>query len=150
MVRLSEIITAQEKRNEIDDERHKQVMDQLTMDMTRVDSENDELRKANADMKDIIRALQNENKMIVDSKKESSSMREEMRVKDFMIANLQKENNELKNQRATYSRELESVRNQIKELKVTAKQNKRQPLKDANKQTPDSVVLTFNASEDKL
>lgn len=154
MVRLSEISTAQEKNDKRNEEMLKQVMnsmEQLTIRMTRVDSENVELRQANNDLKELIKALQNENQMVVDSKKESSSMKEEMKGKDLMIANLQKENNDLKTQRARHSRELEAVREQIKELKITAKGGfRRQPLKDANKQMPGPVTLTFKSADDKL
>jgi DNA repair exonuclease SbcCD ATPase subunit len=151
MVKLSEISTAQEKNDKKNDKMLRQLLgsiDQLTIKMTKCESENDELRKTNNEMQELIKALQNENQMVVSSKKESSTIKEEMKVKDFMIANLQKENSELKKQRAFHSRELESVREQIKELKVTAKgESKRQPLKDANQQ---SVVLTFNCLEDEL
>lgn len=78
----------------------------------------------------------------------SSAIKERMKAKDFMIENLQKEINDLKNKRAETTREMNSIREQINVLKATAKGEKRSPTNETR--PPLALTLKFDDFSDSL
>lgn len=136
------LFNGQEKKNDNMFKTLTDALEKITVSMSALEYQNELLRKENKEQKQMGAADGNS--------KESSSMKEQMKAKDFMVANLQKEVNDLKSQRAETTREMNSIREQINHLKATAKGEKRDPLKDANEQKPKKLTLTFDNVSDKL
>lgn len=152
LTRIADININIEKRDKKYDDIFTQLTDALekiTMSMSSFEYQNEMLRNENTEMKQLVKGLENENKTIAVNKSESSSTKEQMKAKDFMIVNLQKEVNDLKSQRAETTREMSSIREQIIQLKSTAKGEKRGPLKDVNERS-QILTLKFDNLSDKL
>lgn len=133
--------------------RDKKLMDSLekiTISMSAFEYQNEMLKKQNNELREMMKGLENENKSVVTSKQDSAAMKEQIKVKDLVISNLQKEVNALKSQRAETTREMNDIHEQINQLKATAKgESKRAPLKDSNDQQR-SFTLKFDNFNDKL
>lgn len=110
--------------------------------MSAFEFQNQTLRTENNDLKELIKGLEAENRTVDQSKSQ-------MKTKDIAIANLQKEITDLKSQRAETTNEMSSIREQINQLKQTAKGNKR-PLQVSNEQKPQPLTLKFDDFNDKL
>lgn len=125
-------------------------LEKITISISTFEYQNDILRKENAEIKQLVKGLENENKTIASSHKASASMMEQMKAKDFMIKNLQKEVTDLKSQRADTAREMKGIHDQINQLKAAAKgENKRDPLRDVNERG-QSLTLKFDNFNDKV
>lgn len=70
-----------------------------------------------------------------------------LKAKDYMIANLQKEINDMKNKRAETTREMNTIREQINVLKLAAKGEKPAPKPEAKAQP---ITLKFDDFSDTL
>lgn len=117
--------------------------------MSAFEFQNQTLRAENAEMKELIKGLEAENRTVVKSKNDSVGLQAQVKTKDLTIANLQKEITDLKSQRAETTNEMSSIREQINQLKQTAKGNKR-PLQVSNEQKPQPLTLKFDDFNDKL
>lgn len=151
LTRISDIADGVNKRDKKFDATFKTLTDSLekiTVSMSAFEYQNELLRKENAELKNVVKILESDGKQNVTNKNDSSSLKDTMKAKDFMIANLQKEVNDLKAQRADTTREMNSIREQINILKATAK-GERAPLKEKNDQK-QTITLKFDDFSDKL
>jgi predicted RNase H-like nuclease (RuvC/YqgF family) len=113
-----------------------------------------QLMSAIESMSDTLKSFQAQNEML---KKENIDLRTApetskndsatLKAKDFMIANLQKEVNDLKNKRAETTREMNQIREQINVLKLAAKGEKQVPKSEPKAQ---AITLKFDDFSDKL
>jgi FtsZ-binding cell division protein ZapB len=145
MTRIADINIAMEKREKNQTEMFDQMkiaMASISESMKSFEYQNEMLRKENAELK----GGPDTSSVVV--KNDSGAMKEQMKAKDYMIANLQKEVNDLKNKRADTTREMNIIRHQIIQLKAAAKGEK--PIPDNVQQKPQSLTLKFDDFSDKL
>jgi FtsZ-binding cell division protein ZapB len=145
MTRITDINIAMEKR----EKNQAEMFDQMKIAMASINEsiksfefQNEMLRKENAELK----GGPDTSSVVV--KNDSGVMKEQMKAKDYMIANLQKEVNDLKNKRADTTREMNIIRHQINQLKAAAKGEK--PIPNNVQQKPQSLTLKFDDFSDKL
>lgn len=153
LTRLADIninIEARDKNNADIFTQLSQSLEKITISMSSFEYQNEMLRKENAEMKQLIKALENENKLIGLSRKDAVSLKEQMKAKDIMIANLQKEVSDMKTQRLETTGEMKAIQEKINQLKAAAKgEKKRDPLRDINDRG-QSLTLKFDDFNDKV
>jgi len=154
LTRINDVASSNEKHDEKNATMFQHLTDSLEKIATTTsafEAQNEHLRKENNELKQMLKAIENDKKMNSVSKNDASSLKDEMKNKDFVIATLQKEVTDLKAQRAETTREMNSIREQINSLKQTAK-GERVPLKDKNdqKSQPQTLTLKFDDFSDKL
>lgn len=142
MTRIADIHIAMEKREKNNAEMTQQLTDSMKViaeSMNTFEFQNDMLRKENAELKSVSDGT---------TKNDPGAMKEQMKAKDYMIANLQKEVNDLKTKRAETTREMNLIREQINLLKSAAKGEKRGPTIEQPRH--QSLTLKFDDFSDKL
>lgn len=139
---MADINIALEKREKDQTEMFQQLttaMAKISENMKAFEFQNEMLRKENTELKS--------QGTEASSKGDTAAIKEQMKNKDFMITNLQKEVNDLKNKRAETTREMNAIREQINLLKATAKGEKRNIVEQPK---PQSLTLKFDDFSDKL
>ena len=142
LTRISDINITMEKNEKIHGEMYQQILNSMaTMNESfeKFEYQNDMLRRENADLK-----TGSEN---LPKGSDTVALKEQMKMKDFMVANLQKEVTDLKSKRAETTREMNTIREQINHLKAAAKGEKRNPAVESKSQ---SLTLKFDDFSDKL
>lgn len=86
--------------------------------MQAITEQNNQLRKENLEMKDMLTGVQGGSSSIVLGGSGDAHVKEQLRVKDDIIANLKKEIHELKLQRADAAKNMEEIQKQVKDLKI--------------------------------
>lgn len=115
----------------------------------------EQLMASMATMSDTVKAFQHEKDAL---KKENEALKNgtehvpksdsaALKAKDYMIANLQKEINDMKNKRAETTREMNTIREQINVLKLAAKGEKPAPKPEPKAQ---AITLKFDDFSDTL
>ena len=142
LTRISDINITMEKNEKVHGEMYQQILNSMaTMNESfkKFEYQNDMLRRENADLK-----TGSEN---LPKGSDTVALKEQMKMKDFMVANLQKEVTDLKSKRAETTREMNTIREQINHLKAAAKGEKRNPAVESKSQ---SLTLKFDDFSDKL
>ena len=143
MTRISDINISMEKNEKVHGDMYQQIfalMGSMNESFKKFEYQNDMLKRENADMK-----TGSDN--LPKGSDTAAAAKEQMKTKDFMIVNLQKEVTDLKSKRAETTREMNAIREQINNLKAAAKGEIRNPAVESRTQ---SLTLKFDDFSDKL